>query len=1582
MSDVRVEWVKEKALSFLDETDGKLFDDMLEENDGDLGDKIISFLDDEIRGGHNLERRLFFLYKTYYEKVVQEELLVPEPVKKSPPVPEETEEDTEKSEPATPTKEPPEKKGGKKGGAKKGAREPGKKGKGKKKVAKKETEGSTTATEEPTEEEEGTTVEEDEKKSAAEDETTKSEGKPEGEVQTEGESTVEESTGEEVPAEETETATEESPAEEEKKDTGDTTEWEEQEKKDEEKGKADEEEEEKKKDEGKGKKQKGAGKKKEGGKGKGAKKEAAKAGKRGRKSPATLVELIPEPEGHAEPEPEIQFVTRIVEKVVQAPMLHGYFGSIPREEMVKNRRYIYFLRTNEEGIPLLESNEDAIAEMPTYIIAGSCTGLFLHHCQKMLRVAFIPLVQVQFREPMACSDIREDAVSSGSMSMLSTSSVSFKKPSDYRSLSVVLTKDISSRQSELQLIKMRKEHSRDDPASTPIKTELLDETNRLVNVVDWTIRHLKGDIKLPIPHIPGLYKEDVSKESLAKDPKLVNQLEELVMSWERHITKISDTYLAKKPAGEGPIPMYDYWHERESALGILVEQLKSPDVAHVFDILYESGSQIAEGFTFFKDELLKNYFQARDNVSFLFTILRHCEIITNSETFSSITEAIRPLMEGLRMIWILSEYFGKEENMVTLMEGIAWVLSDQAKSRLNITEVLKMSKHEVQILCKDAKKMMRTWKDAFFETRLKIEESGKGRRWEFDKKRLFKETDYIAEIAKNLSDVAKVLCHFDNIFGPQLKSITSDPAQIDAVSKKVEKLVTPLSQPDFDIFDQKYELNWQEILENFYRMVAKLENEASYFIDESFKFLRSSEEALELLLKFKHISTREAIHKQLMSKFDLVMAQFTKEILTIENEFNVTKRNPPLLRNQPPMSGAIFWCRLLFDKLKKPVLKFQEVEELYRSEYKKEAFDLYLSLCKQMKDFENTKFSQWEKKAIPTVTSNLKKNVLRVIQSERIQEMTDSRKSSKTKTSDTGASILKSTRTSASSIAPKPKQGIGIGVLAMTMKWVAKGRGKSPAQIAKAATISPQTTTKGDVTEWTTVTWAEMMKGTVLVEKGMRFEVNFSNEMLSIIAEAELMEQLGFALDQVILNVAVQKDRLHSNLEIIQEMLNKYNSIVGKLNTAELQFLKNHLTEVERHIQPGLTRFTWNSLGIEEYVQDCHQVLKNLTSLVDQMTKLSQEVSARIESLEVFDFFSYKKLDPGQHRLTCKFKVCHGSLYAVMWLVDEPTEFNLPTLPQRCITYVPEKLPSKYGVHSEELVTKNLEHFNNMLLEDVALFQVDTILSVPNVALRPAGREIYNVIVRSIREFLNKLKNIPRWMDGTCIECGHVKAENSDELYMFSFYEDVIRVQVVNDLVLRVQDTAHRLISEVHNFLQRWRRYRNLWTFDKNVSCDKFVSKNPTLEDYDRKLVLYEGYITEIDEAQTYYDIHSVRVNLIPIIEAVKYHSSEWKRLIGLRLADDTKHRMMQFMKILQKLGVDVQARIDNLEEFKFVLSAITTIVRMSVEAELTYRELQERYRNLKEHNVAWLKEGKLVINKISQLGPVVWSSRHSGGCV
>lgn len=77
-----------------------------------------------------------------------------------------------------------------------------------------------------------------------------------------------------------------------------------------------------------------------------------------------------------------------------------------------------------------------------------------------------------------------------------------------------------------------------------------------------------------------------------------------------------------------------------------------------------------------------------------------------------------------------------------------------------------------------------------------------------------------------------------NIYGPDLKAIINDPAQIDAVLKRVENLVIPIEEVEFNIFCEKYEVNWQDIMSSFYKEVEKLENEAKFFINECFKILR------------------------------------------------------------------------------------------------------------------------------------------------------------------------------------------------------------------------------------------------------------------------------------------------------------------------------------------------------------------------------------------------------------------------------------------------------------------------------------------------------------------------------------------------------------------------------------------------------------------------------------------------------------------------------------------------------------------------------------------------------------------------
>nr|CAD7577423.1 unnamed protein product [Timema californicum] len=153
------------------------------------------------------------------------------------------------------------------------------------------------------------------------------------------------------------------------------------------------------------------------------------------------------------------------------------------------------------------------------------------------------------------------------------------------------------------------------------------------------------------------------------------------------------------------------------------------------------------------------------------------------------------------------------------------------------------------------------------------------------------------------------------------------------------------------------------------------------------------------------------------------------------------RRHPPVLRNHPPVSGAIFWERSLFNRLKRSVLIFQKVEELKDSALKTEcnlvqcsavesdgiidhsnaavsvgiqqflivcyehsgisvvaseqarqamlafdcryAFAAYLKIAKAMKSFEDSKYDQWITRSVPIVQTTLNKNVLKMIHYDR-----------------------------------------------------------------------------------------------------------------------------------------------------------------------------------------------------------------------------------------------------------------------------------------------------------------------------------------------------------------------------------------------------------------------------------------------------------------------------------------------------------------------------------------------------------------------------------------------------------------------
>ena len=64
-----------------------------------------------------------------------------------------------------------------------------------------------------------------------------------------------------------------------------------------------------------------------------------------------------------------------------------------------------------------------------------------------------------------------------------------------------------------------------------------------------------------------------------------------------------------------------------------------------------------------------------------------------------------------------------------------------------------------------ALKMLELWKQAYLDVRKRIEQSGRDARWEFDRRRLFDRSDYIAQICSDIHNVAQVrMSHVSTVY--------------------------------------------------------------------------------------------------------------------------------------------------------------------------------------------------------------------------------------------------------------------------------------------------------------------------------------------------------------------------------------------------------------------------------------------------------------------------------------------------------------------------------------------------------------------------------------------------------------------------------------------------------------------------------------------------------------------------------------------------------------------------------------------------------------------------------------------------
>ncbi|KAF6767752.1 hypothetical protein AHF37_09758, partial [Paragonimus kellicotti] len=360
-----------------------------------------------------------------------------------------------------------------------------------------------------------------------------------------------------------------------------------------------------------------------------------------------------------------------------------------------------------------------------------------------------------------------------------------------------------------------------------------------------------------------------------------------------------------RPVSSGPLEEVDYWRYRCKVLTAVTEALRSKTARWVMNawvVLNPDALPYSRG-----AEIKAQMLEAKDNSRFLLLVERHFKNVQFGPTFDSVTDTIPAMVQSLRLIWTISRGYNKDERMGPLLRRIAWALCDRVICVLEISHLFSQSIRYIMREVRAAIRMLTTFENTYLQERQRVEATSQDNRWEFDRKLLFGDINYMKRILTDIFDMAKCANEFYHMFGPELKNITGDNKTLSEVLRLVDQLFTAMKSQDLPCpFLSKNEKVWLKVKNEF-------EDNAS-MIDAKQK--TSSMTTLPIS------EARAAITCLLKDKYRDVLRSYGNELVKVDLKFKESKDSPAVAHYIPPTAGSISWARLILSTVKASILRF------------------------------------------------------------------------------------------------------------------------------------------------------------------------------------------------------------------------------------------------------------------------------------------------------------------------------------------------------------------------------------------------------------------------------------------------------------------------------------------------------------------------------------------------------------------------------------------------------------------------------------------------------------------------------------
>nr|CCC47395.1 putative dynein heavy chain, fragment [Trypanosoma vivax Y486] len=938
-------------------------------------------------------------------------------------------------------------------------------------------------------------------------------------------------------------------------------------------------------------------------------------------------------------------------------------------------------------------------------------------------------------------------------------------------------------------------------------TEILNWVQRIDMQMTGFRNQVCAERRLPIPQaLLSITASESAIGSIVSNEDVVRQVDITVAQWQTEISYA----MSLDPQKEGPLGEIEYWREKYSTISALYEQINSPQAKLILKVAKETECNSYHLISATIQQFFRHYTEAKDNVKFLGTLDRHFRtlhgVTPGTGSLQPIIDTLASMMTGIRMVWIISRYYCTEERMVGLLEKIGKLIAQKISQHIDFRRILSLPFAEAKARVTEGQQCLLKWKSTYINTQEEINSSEREQPWNFNQRRLFETTDYMSDRCTDLLEVIETIEYYTTVLGSQLKTVLTDTGGIERILRDVEKVKRPFETLTFDPFERRATHNWQVVFSNFVNMVANLDCEVSDFINKIFDDdLRSAESAFELLLSFKCIALRPQrvgdafdTGSLFAEKADRILAQFFTEVERVRSIFFQLKDNPPLTKNQPPVAGAIHWSTSLFQRLKKPIVRFHQ-EGMLTTPMGRQVRAKYAEVAHQMKEYATSRFMQWCDRVRQSTPASLKMHVL-------VKESNDT------------------------------------------------------------------------------------------------YVTNFDKELFNTIREAKYLDRLGFEVPQEALNVTLQDESYHTNVDALKAMLLNFNyELQSALEGPERVILAKNIRELRQALDPGIEDINWTSLGIPDFVLNCERAITKFRNLSREVRKRANHIQT-----QVVNKIGSTKLMPEYERLL----QAGGELPELQVLV-ETIERRRTDLVNACVRAYSTAKPLLTKVESQLVGT----HTGKCLILESYYHHWE--------------QRIWKAVTRMV---LNSLLAFAKMLGYR----GSSSAEKRPPLF---------KVIIFLTTEPTYSPPHQEITSAFHKVLLQ--RYRFIYLADKKLSVEQQAKSQFHWIDYDAKFQLYFNMIADFDAEKHIHDFGFMRCDESAFYSDLVEHVHQWIAMEGAQLNETVRARMQKRFAAILRVNQDLQKPCEKIDDLKFVLEVMHDARASSLDVEQDIIDIKYIYESI-----------------------------------